>query len=361
MLNYNIKFSKLLILIGLIFYLSAIAPTFVFSQNDWSLPLKKCWTIENRSGDILASDNESKHIILYSQTEIKLLNSESGNVNWQTSISGTLIGDSVVYEQNIFYIAESNDKKVFLNSINIESGLLNWRTYVPLAYKLLVGKDNLFLLGDEGKQIYKVDRFDGKILTLDTFQSKINLVLPFDSKIIAFKSDSTFSIISSSNNEKDKILGNFSGSINNAIYISSGNFIWTNSHNEIGNYSSNYQENSWIRKIGGKITSLRFSENILFVTSLDNFVYLFDINDGELLLKKRLDGRIVKSSFVFDRKIIVSAYNSSLVYIFDLKNVSNINLITLSDADFADGFGFSDNKLIISTPGKIYAYSPSCK
>ena len=361
MLNYNIKFSKYLIVAGLVLYLSIFAVPFGFTQTDWSLPLKKCWTVENETSFNLASDNEQREVILFSNDKIKILNSETGLMNWQISIAGILINEPIVYGKNIFYLAEASDNKIYLNSINIESGLLNWRTHIPLGEKLFVDKDKLFILSNDRKILYRIDITDGKVSSINNFQSVISAVLNLNDKLLIFNSDSSLIMFSSLTNENDKTINNMIGGINNASDFSPKNFIWTNNNNEVGNYDLVFKESIWSRKIGGKITSLRVFENNLLITSLDNFVYFFDASNGELLLKKRLDGRIIKSSNLYQSRVIVSAYNSSLVYIFDIKKAININLVTLSDAEFAEGFVFSDNKLIISTSNKIYAYNPSCK
>lgn len=357
MLNYNIKLSKLLIAAGLVFYLTVFVPLVVFAQMDWSQPLKRCWVVNNDIGNKIASDNDAKYLITFTDNNIKLLNTESGKINWEMPIAGTLVDEPVVFGTSIYFFAETVNNKKSLSSINIESGLLNWRIYINFVGKKIIAKNTLYILDESEKKIYKVNHFDGKIIFESLYRNNTELILLLDNKLLVQDSDKIILRNQIANNENTR---NLKSGINNILNLTKGNFIWANNNNEVGIYSLILKDNIWTRKIGGKITSLKSLENILFITSLDNFVYFFDIKNGELLYKKRLDGRIVKSSNIYQDKIIVSAYNSSSVFIFDMRKVNNINQVTLSDSEFAEGFVFIENSLIITTQDKIYAFRPSC-
>lgn len=358
MLNYNIKFSKNLIVSGFVFCFFCLVFIPVYGQNSWDLPLKKCWSINNSVGSKLASDNKSELLISFSSNEIRLINPQNGLVNWVFTIDGKLIDEPFLDKGQILYLSEDIDRKIFLNSLNIKSGLINWKTNIESANQISMQRDMLLVLSISAKKIFNIDLLNGKILSEYNYETDIKMLLDSDKNFLIFPINNNSILFSNS------VLDNLPN-LNSDFFIAEsilyGDFAWADRNNEIGIYSLGIKDNSWTRKLGGRITSIRSFENKLFVTSLDNFVYIFDTDNGNLLLKKRLDGRIIESSYVFNNMIITGAYNSSMVYIFNLKNNQNINLITLSDADFAESFVFSENRLIISTPSKIHAFSPFCK
>lgn len=356
MIDYNIKFYKTLHLLVIILL---FLPYTIFSQMDWSLPLKPCWSI-NESTTLIASDNVSQTAILFSTNSIKSINHKTGQTNWENKKDSQFYSDITIYKNFVFFteINTTNEKK-FIHLIDIYSGLSIWRKEISnnssvYLYSnenkvLIKGKDKIFFNLETGQEIFKDNSLSTyfEIFSLDRgFFPNVNEqleTLTFQGKIIR-----NFEFM----NQKLQVL----------IPFKTNNFVWTTDGNYLGLYDSVLEKIIWRRKIGGRINDIKLSENTIYISSFDNFIYLFSKTDGKFLLKRRLDGRVTNSSEIYDNRIAVSAYNSKSIVIVNLKKNSVENQLTLSDADsFSIHQSFIEDKLIVATPSKVIAFSPRCK
>ncbi len=151
---------------------------------------------------------------------------------------------------------------------------------------------------------------------------------------------------------------------NKIIYIKksdSSKLLWTDEKGTIEFFDTLSRKIIWRRTIGGKISNVSFYKNTLFVSSLDNFVYLFDQKYGKILYKRRLDGRIVRKPAIEDNFFAVFVYNSLQISIFDLDKNEIVNQILLPDVElFVENIIFSGKFLLITTPVNISVYSFNC-
>ncbi len=332
-----------------------------FSQTDWSKSLKSCWGINEKVFHI-ASDNVSKNIFLFSADSVKSINPINGQILWENKENFDNYSDFFILSNNVMYSAYSNQKKKrFLFSVNIFSGLSNWFLEIPNGSQVfLSSNENKILLYEENLEKYYINLQTGqKIfsdnLSLQTSQFILELgavYLDFQGKTLKFgylgKSDNNSAMTKKFD---DRI-----------ILLNTNTLLWSTDDNYFGVYNLLSRKNQWKRKIGGKITDMKTFRNTIYISSLDNFIYLFSITDGRFLMKQRFDARITNSSEIHEDRIAVSAYNSNSIKIINLRDVKVENILTLSDANlFSVHHSFVDDKLIVATPSKVIAYSPNCK
>ena len=392
MTHYSIHLLKKLVKVFLLSSFLIVPSLSLEVEKDWSNSLKPCWVknSEINYNYLFASDNKLKIsqinpvAVLVSNDLIVGINSANGNTIWKSQIAGTIISEPKVSDNSIFILSkpkisdkvnaidksEFENETVYLTSINIFSGLSNWKIKFPSATEIFINTENtentekkeLYILSEKTK-LSLINTLNNEIIWTKNFAEEIMLVFPLSEKVLVSTKKNEILIISSKdgkilNNRKNKELAikykqNNNKANNNIFSVGeSGNIINTNLDTD---------KIIWQRKIGGKVSNINFYDNTLFISSFDNFVYLFNKDTGKLLLKKRLDGRIVNKVSQQDNIIAVSAYNSLQITLFNLKTIKEVNFLSLSDADvFIEHFVFSEKFLIIATPKNIIAFSFDC-
>ncbi len=332
------------------------------SQTDWSLPLKLCWSIDE-SVTRVASDNDSKNIILFSVNSIKSINSNNGQILWENKYDSEKFSD-IFFIKNNLYFSEINNKnnKKYFHSIDVYSGLSIWRIEILNTAMIFLNRnENKILIEDVNLERFYLSTETGQKLKSNISLSNIFEISPIDGKFSPY-----FYTINFRLTFQGKIilesLDIIKKNIQAVIPTNEKTFIWSTNDDFIGIYNFISKKNIWLRKIGGQITDIKVFGNTIYVSSFDNFVYLVNAINGKFLLKKRLDGRVTNSSEVFENRVATSAYSSKIITIFNLKNNKVENYLSLSDAQgFAIYQSFIEDKLIVATPFKVLAFSPNCK
>ena len=370
MKNYNIDALKILIRITLF---SSFCLTYNLSaqtESNWANPLNRCWVnqIDNSFALVNASDNGqnlnnlSNTALLFSQNSIKHINASNGDVNWETKIGGQILFEPIVIENTIFLLSktETENSYPYLNSIDIKSGLHNWKKEIPFGWRLFGSSNNkrIFLI-KQNKSISSIKMTDGNLEWITELKNEISNLLSAEGKIFLLTEQNKIIIISEIDGKiedelktKDKII---------SIKKSRTELFWADAKGNITSFNLQGRKIVWHRKIGGRISNINSYKNTLFISSLDNFIYFFNVKNGKILLRRRLDGRILNKPAIQDSIFAISAYNSLQISIFDAKKNMLINQISLSDADlFVESFIFAGKYLIITTPKSISAYSFKC-
>jgi len=118
----------------------------------------------------------------------------------------------------------------------------------------------------------------------------------------------------------------------------------------------------WKRVFGGEIVNFERFKGIYLVSSMDNFLYFYNFRQGKLILKRRLDGRMSGKISVKENIFSISAYSSSVNFLYDLEKMDLMNIILLSDADgFIEQTVVFQDMVVIFTSRKTLGFSGKCK
>ncbi len=358
MIDYNIKIYKTLHLLVIILLFLTDS---IYSQMDWSLPLKPCWSI-NESATYIASDNETKTTILFSTSFIKSINHKTGQTIWENKKNSQIYSDITILKKYVFFseVNPTNEKK-YIHLIDIYSGLSIWGKEIPKDSSVyLYSNENKVLVKGKNKDKIFFNLQTGQKIFIDNALSTYFEIFSLDRGFFPnlYEQTETFAF-------QGKIIRNFEfmkQKLQALIPYKSNSFFWTTDGNHLGFYNFTLEKIIWKRKIGGRISEIRISEEIIYVSSYDNFIYLFSVTEGKLLLKRRLDGRVTNSTEIYDNRLAVSAYNSNSIAIINIKKTMVENILTLSDANsFSVHQSFIEDKLLVATPSKVIAFSPNCE
>lgn len=365
MINCNISASKILTCFILFLCLCLTYNLSAQSENNWASPLKRCWINQTNTSYLqaIASDNNRKQniVFLFSPNSIISLNATNGNTIWETKLAGQIIFEPVLIEQTIFLLTKVDNGSEFLNSIDIESGFPNWKKEVPFVWGIYENPINKkFFLAMQNNSIASINKINGEFEWTTYLTEEIsNISLTKDGILLSTEKNKTI-IISEADGKVEEELRTG----DRITYIKKNNSsksFRTDEKGTIEFFDTLSRKIIWRRKIGSKISNVSFYKDTMFISSLDNFVYIFDQKDGSILHKRRLDGRIINKPTIQNNFYAVFAYNSLQISIFDLDKIKVVNQILLSNSElFVENILFTGRFLVIATPVNISVYSFNC-
>lgn len=320
---------------------------------DWTLPFTLCGksiSVQTNTKQI-ASDNEQTVYISNSNGTIESIDVPENENNWTAVLGTEIISNISLDNKNIYIVSksESEDEYLKLRAISKLTGITNWQKDLrktPGVY--LEASGNLFVFADA--YLLVIDPEDGSTVTEVNEQmdsSEKSIYLKFQSSLIHGLN------LNISENHSKESAGFF---INNGIKTenitgltqNSENLIFGSKNGEIHSYNKLKGKKLWSGKAGGEITSLTFfEENKILIGSMDNFLYLFSTEEGNLIWKRRLPGRLTEKPLIRDRVALVANTGSSTGFIIELEKGKVINQISLPDSVYFIGNSLLVNKRII--------------
>ena len=341
----------------------------VFNQEsfNWETPFKKCWELAVGFGAIggVASDNNSL-IFNTDRNTLYSINVESGKENWKTTLGGNirleLISDkkSIIFFSSIETIDNNNNNNLIVYSIDNRTGITNWRFETQINGKLtILQNENQFFLVENNGLINCFDKIEGKRIWKKNLSTEIESAIILDSNQLLVLTSKEFTILSTKIGDILKVIS-IKQKLSNILFFNNSKkeFIAGNSTGNLFSYSLIGNKTLWSVKLGGGITSLLITDFGLLVSSLDNFIYLFDIKNGRLKWRKRISGRINITPTIIDKYLIVLNSSTNIALIIDIKSGKSINQISINEDDVFLGSPIIFNDFIVFRSYRgIYAFS----
>jgi outer membrane protein assembly factor BamB len=363
-LSCLMKKTFLLILLNLVFLILDLSAQDLIN---WELPFKKCREInfENSDAQLIASDNEQTIFISKDKGKISSVNVQSGQEVWQANLGGIILSKAVVDLNSLYLItkteSDSNMESYFLWSINITNGVTNWKIEIKNRSYLSDYKNlKAVIVLNENGSITIFDKKTGK--TVWSIDYKIRA-----SKFFIFSESRAYRLVQNQMDLISLINGAVVLSIDlktplTSIYFSNDKMLLSGDTN--GNLIFSELASGkikWQTKVGGYISFIDETSRGFLVSSYDNFLYLFSTNNGKLIWKKRVNGRITEKPLLTAKYAIISSIGDNNTNIIDLKSGKSVNQITTTNgSNFVNTPFLTKNLLILQTLGGISFYSNVC-
>jgi outer membrane protein assembly factor BamB len=368
-MNYCIirKTSLLTAILILVVVFQALSLDLSRSEKSEITPLKKCWEYrtEGSNDKTLASDN----IIITIATKsgnIQAINAETSANIWTTDLGGGIVSNIVFADTGVFIVSNAITSKdsapdaSILRSLSKKTGITNWTTRLPFSSEIILGiaQGKIITAGREGS-ITAVDSRNGSInwkallsgqLTAGPHISGGSITYGTNLKeIVSLEMETGVELFRLSTKF---IPTAFAGKFKNNLAAGDerGNLILLNILTG---------RNAWKFKSGAGISAIFVSGNGLVVSSLDNFIYMISLNNGDVLWKRRLPGRILQGVLVTDNFIFASIYGENSWFLIDAKNGKVIDQMFQTEKNYHNQAPLlvNSSNIVFATPEGIESHS----
>ena len=366
------KFSEALQ--KLFFMCFLLFPTLLEAQTDsfWTKPVRKCWSYKtaNLTSFGVASDNDTIILIPLSDGSISAVDILNGTQLWSIKLIGQLSSTVLVEKDTAYFIDQttlSAANQATLVSIDIKSGIINWRKKIPVNARadniqIASNSTSLFLMDNNGS-IGAVSRSKETAIWRKQLDSQITSNLLVNGKnLLVGTSRNQAVVVSQKNGEvvsqisiKEKP-SNLSLADNKRLYIG-------DVQGNVQSFDLAKRKRKWFIKTGGKITELTPLGKSLLVSSNDNFVYSVSLSSGKKKWKRKLSGRIIGKALLDTEVGVFLSHGSNIAVFVNLKNGTVVNRLAVNTAEYFVGAPvFIKDKLVLPTNKGLFVYSPNpCK
>ena len=331
--------------------------------------LTKCseYRIESPVSEALAADTQ-RIFVGTADGSVQSLDLNISSGVWRTELGGEIVSNIVPAEMGMVVVSnpvkttESVPIESVLRSLSKETGIPNWTARLPFSER--------FFLGSVQGAIEAVSR-EGSISALDSQTGRILWRTPSFGKITAHPSFSPHGIVLGTSEKQIFVISPETGEI---LFKGSTDFIPTAVTNptpdvlvagdERGNVASigvPGGKNIWKFKSGAAISFVSVSKEGLFITSLDNFIYLISMYNGDVIWKRRLPGRVIEGGLIVEGFVIVLIYGENSAFLIDTKKGKILDQLPQNDKNFVNQVPVlvKDGKILVTTPDAIAIYSIS--
>ncbi len=137
---------------------------------------------------------------------------------------------------------------------------------------------------------------------------------------------------------------------------SEGALIVGDEHGNTALFTNGSEKPYWKFKSGGGIAKVAEVDGNILAVSNDNFVYMLDDRNGDVIWKKRLPGRIAAAA-AFDEYVFVAGVEQHSVVIANLSNGKVAGRIKLGDDETVIALRATPSSILALTTDALYSYS----
>lgn len=337
----------------------------VVGQNvNNSSPLSKCWTTPRDSFTklVYASDNANEIYFSTNEDSISAIDLH-GNSLWKSEIGGDIISDLLYTERKLYFLSKKENPKkneIFLYSLSADTGLSKWQNELNLEN---TETDNLqltlfgqFIIVLTKNNLLFFDKETGKLIDKYELHTPVlsNLLVNFGRIYLA--SQNGLNVIDNQTKKTDSI-GNFNRPITTILKLGEKEILISNNAGQLSAFDTSLRKEIWSNRTGGSITTADVTDDSVYISSVDNYVYRFSAKSGVIIWRRRFENRTM-SSLITKREILVSSLINGQSTVFtDITNGKTLNQVISSPEQFYIAKPLIiDNKVILFLNDSITAY-----
>ncbi|NNE97646.1 MAG: PQQ-binding-like beta-propeller repeat protein [Pyrinomonadaceae bacterium] len=367
------KISKTIFGYLLLFWLAQFPlVSWAQAKSIWVKPLQQCWVFPSSNMTSLktASDNEKTILLPTSQGEIVGIDISKGQAIWKTKIGETFDSEIFVDGQSLLVAGSETAAANALGStpspsmlsINIDSGIAsslipNLRLFDSEGI-FIESNGGLVVIAERNGNIYAFNKALKEVLWRKTFDlgftTRPKLL---NSRLYVGSSNRTVIVLSVIDGE---MVGQIPiGKTPSDLLLSDSALYVGDQLGGVRSISLSTYSEIWKTKTGGGISEIAAFEDVILVSSNDNFEYAISKKSGKKVWKRKLAGRILGKALVESRIAAMVTHGSNIGLFIDLNDGAIVNRITLSKDDyFVSAPVFLSGKIVVPTNSGLIAYSP---
>jgi outer membrane protein assembly factor BamB len=305
-----------------------------------SQPLTVRWRYESNVTSNLtpASDTERVYVPLAGGT-IVALKAKDGQLLWRSEMGGELSASPVADDTAIYVASETigpaGDKVPrpggALRAVGREGGVTLWMTPLvkPLRGALTVNGVKLFAGGSDGRA-YAFDKRTGGVFWSIPFPSPFSGQPVIKEGRVYFGSeDGTLLALEETTG---RVLWKYKspGAIRGPVAVTDERVFFGSADGYVYALSTDKGRIVWRKRTGAGVEAVRLVGDALLAASLDNFVYLLNLN-GKMHWKKQLPGRISSQPLTSENEALFTPLSSSAAIVLGLKDGKQVNSLPTGD------------------------------
>ncbi|HEY0376901.1 MAG TPA: PQQ-binding-like beta-propeller repeat protein [Pyrinomonadaceae bacterium] len=370
MLNQGTHIRSIFLLIVLTLFPSlhvfAQKPSADNHQPALSQPLTVKWLYESEFTINLtpATDGERIYLPLASGLLVSL-RAADGQLLWKADLGGELSSSPIADEQSVYVASETvgegpaNHSSGALRALGQEGGITLWMRTLPMPFRgSLVANDVNLFGGSVDGRVYAVRKKTGDISWIMQHSAPF-AALPtvFGPNLYVGSTDGTLFSLSQSTG-KVNWRYRTRGAINGRAVVVRGVVYFGSADGFV--YAVNEADGRlrWRRRTGAGVQTVAHAQSGLLVASLDNFVYLLSLGNGDRLWKRQLAGRLAAEPLTTSDGALFTPLSSSTGVVLDLRDGKQLNSLPIGEDNSLAASPIAAGKvLFVTTRHGLLAFS----
>jgi len=335
----NISSTKLTIVFTIFAALiSSALATAGQKPRDETATISKCWELPIEVIPAAALQSDGRRIYFASNDGVvTAIETGTGKTSWTADLGGRINSNILVRERDVVVstMAVGNDESAApatLRSLSKETGIANWTNRIDYSDKFVLGNTGagIVVVGSNGSAAL-LGANDGTTLWKRSILGMVGAPARIGGQHIAIGLQSGENYLLSI--ADGSIVSKFSTKYPaEAIAEIFGKGIVTgDTRGNLTARTASNGERVWSFKAGAKLSFITETVYGVAAVSADNFIYLLSPENGDVIWKKRLSGRILAEPAVSDKFFITAVYGENALYIIDQQTGRLVNQINLPE------------------------------
>ena len=328
--------------------------------------LKKCWEykVEGLPSNPIASDDR-KIFVGTEAGSIHAVDATTSIKLWSTELGGEIVSNLLVTDSSVFVVtnpvaSDGNDgDSSILRSLSKETGITNWSVRLPFSERIFLGgtQNSIIVVGREGS-IVAVQKQTGDRIWKIQFSGTVTALPYFSDRAIVFGTSEKQVVLISSENGKELVKRPNAFAPSAVMSLSDNTLVVGDERGNVALINTSGGRPVWKFKSGGGISHVSVSKKGLIVTSLDNFIYLISMYNGDVIWKRRMPGRVVDGVLVAGNVIFTLIYGESLAFLLALDNGRITDQVMQKEKNYLSQIPIlvGDSKIIFATASGLESY-----
>ncbi|HMQ03992.1 MAG TPA: PQQ-binding-like beta-propeller repeat protein [Pyrinomonadaceae bacterium] len=257
---------------------------------------------------------------------------------WRTELGGEFVSEPVSSSGNTVVVMNSagngglEEKTTTIRLLGGESGIVQWSTRLPYAdqYWLAVINGLVIALSSDGSLV-KLDMRSGKMLGQVNGLGKISVAPAISENSAAISSASKEVILVSLSSFEAEQRATFDHQPTFLSFAGKEGLLVGDERGHLFRLGDPISRTLWRFKSGGAVSFASYSDEGIFMTSFDNFVYLLSDYNGSVVWKRRLTGRVFEGATFIDDALVALVPGEGSVFVLQQKNGKLLDSIPSSD------------------------------
>jgi outer membrane protein assembly factor BamB len=293
--------------------------------------------------------------------------SPDGRKMWSADLGGTISsnllpsGNSLILTTSPAGPNEQEKLDAVLRSLSKETGVTQWTAMLaPGDRHYLHAYNGWIIAASNSGSIRALDSNSGRLLWKREITAGFagRPVFSGQTMVIAGISNQIFKI-SLTTGEIDGMVKH-SHSISSILMASDGAVLTGDERGNIISLRIGSEKPAWRFKSGGQISTLMEIGSNLLAASHDNFVYLLEGGDGDVVWKRRLAGRLVYAARISAGYGLLSSLDDNGAVLIDLNSGRVVGQLTFAeDEKLSVEPVYSEGRIYVGTNVAAYSYSIS--